>query len=270
MHNEQPQNKLNERTLSSETTKINDAGKKLFFREIPLEYLEIITGVKLVTSGAPYSEMLAQEIAGDEKRYKELLTTKIKDGVILDLGCGQEYQIFNMARRFGAKTYIGVDLNPYFIGEGEVSRDAVPVRLSLEEEEEIDLNEKKEEIKEEEEKTAAPEVVQLINEGNFNCVKIKGDMLNLISRLKDNSVDVIIISGIEGGAPSEINEKYFIALGQEIQRALTVKGICISYYSDLGNTENTKKLKKIARYRGKLYSSYYIDIYEKNEELVEF
>jgi len=111
-----------------------------------------------------------------------------------------------------------------------------------------------------------PKIVKLSDKEGLESLRIKSDMLNLIARLKDNSINTVIISGVEGRSDYTVNEKYLSALEQEIQRVLTDTGICISYYGDVHQFSNLNESLEI---RGKIYSTLNGQIYKKTAKPTE-
>ena len=240
--------------------KMEKLEKELLVREIPLKYSELITDVHLVIAKSPYSEFLRQEIDKDPSRYEQFLASKFKDGTVLDLACGQSYEMNRLAKRYNAKRYIGVDLDPIghaYEGSAEPENEMSDPDDNIEQKQ-LEENNLPSIVNE-------PKIVQLNDEGGLESLRIKSDMLNLIARLKDNSINTIIISGVEG-REEKINEKYLISLEQEIQRVLKDKGICISYYSDVHQFSNLNNSLEV---KGKIYPNFNGWIYEKDAEQPE-
>jgi len=250
--------------------KMEKLEKELLVREIPLKYSELITDVHLVIAKSPYSEFLRQEIDKDPSRYEQFLASKFKDGTVLDLACGQSYEMNQLAKRYNAKRYIGVDLNPV----GGAAEGSAPAEYEMSDpndtfEDLVDskfcIDQKQPQEENLPPKDNEPKIVKLSDKEGLESLRIKSDMLNLIARLKDNSINTIIISGVEG-REEKINEKYLISLEQEIQRVLKDKGICISYYSDVHQFSNLNNSLEV---KGKIYPNFNGWIYEKDAEQPE-
>jgi len=251
--------------------KMEKLEKELLVREIPLKYSELITDVHLVIAKSPYSELLRQEIDKDPSRYEQFLASKFKDGTVLDLACGQSYEMNQLAKRYNAKRYIGVDLNPV----GGAAEGSAPAEYEMSDpndtfEDLVDskfcIDQKQPQEENLPPKDNEPKIVKLSDKEGLESLRIKSDMLNLIARLKDNSINTVIISGVEGRSDYTVNEKYLSALEQEIQRVLTDTGICISYYGDVHQFSNLNESLEI---RGKIYSTLNGQIYKKTAKPTE-
>ncbi len=137
-----------------------------------------------------------------EHPFLDFLKLKLKDAPLFDLGGGRIYHsMLNPARYLGA-TYINVDLAKNY-------RDLDPHKAKILTHQADDL---------------FPEA--------YNTILIEADMLEVVTRLPDNSVN-FVINGIDRFViPHGL---YHARLQREVQRATRVGGIAFGYYSDILN-----------------------------------
>ena len=229
--------------ITSEQTrksKIEQLEKELFVREVPQEYFKLIDNICLVIAKSPYSDYLCEKLERDPNAYLPFLTEKIKDGTVLDLACGESWAVEDLVKELHSKMYIGVDLDP--ATSRPVYRGSVERKYEWSgPNDNIVINDGPRTL-EQKQNNETVEIVRLIDdEKNGNrSIRVKSDMLKFISRLKDNSINAVIISAVEGRGITEINDQYLDALEKEIQRVLKEKGICIVYESEIGGLELNK------------------------------
>ncbi len=113
------------------------------------------------------------------------------------LGCGRTPHVARLfARDNGARQYIGVDKKGHYdlfkIGE---RLPIVPLNFDT-----IISQYNKDKVSHEEKKSkyTKPEIVVLRDNNQMKSILINGDILDTIGRLDDDSVNVIIFSGIVG------------------------------------------------------------------------
>jgi len=260
---EQPREELPEQKseqkpeVVSETEKLE---KELFAREIPPEYKELIKKVNLITRQDAYSKNFIFKI-GSFKILQDILGEKIKDGTVLDLGCGRSFKMGKVSRNFGAKIYIGVDLFPTFDLDG--LRDLLTKEAELSED--LKVYAKKITSKQMEQGNLEITSDYFDKESGSRALRVAGDMLGATARLADNSISVVTIFGIQthsgGKEQMRNNSDYITALEKEILRVLKSGGIVINYESDIGFSDYPEiKIK----YKPEHSSEY--TIYEKMAE----
>jgi len=229
----------NHETDESEAVRLQ---QELDAKELPEEYKKLIEEVRLIKLQEPYADNLYERLKNDE--LKDLLEKKFTDETVVDLGCGDASRIAAISDRLGSKKYIGVDLDPFLMPPPVVgpinideSVDPETLRGSILKKSNSQFSKDViiEDIKpiEPGPRVDTPEVISTYEN---NVLLIKGDMLNAISRLKTNSIGVVIVSGIEVFDNFEASADYLKALAQEIKRILHDGGILINNFSDLSST----------------------------------
>ena len=145
------------------------------------------------------------------KKDLDVLRERMKDQIVVDLGSGTSRPGYILASLLGAKGYVGVDQfqkgDLSNLTEKEIrsalketfSRDSTPADAG--------------EVEQKIEKHIKPEAI--------SASVIKGDMLDFLRRLPDNSVSIFTF-GISGEII--IDGKYGKALGEEINRVLNSEG----------------------------------------------
>lgn len=227
VHNPKFQDELRETGEKTNEQRLEEIKSDLFDREMPAEYEELIKGVSFTENQEPYSEKLVRYLSMNEL---SIVASKIKNNIVLDLGCGQSSEMNFFSKKNQANLYIGVDLSP-FISSPETSTEASTITsLSLPEETKLRPESKK----------IRPEF-ELIGD----ALQIRGDMLRAVSRMKSESVGVIITSGIESDGRGQITGKYTDALINEVKRVLKDEGLFLNYYSDISLNKNTREMPKI-------------------------
>ncbi|NTU67111.1 MAG: class I SAM-dependent methyltransferase [Candidatus Moranbacteria bacterium] len=220
----------------------DDFGRRYFVRETPEEYENAIEHAGFVEIKTPYAEDLLFELDRETYEGRDLLSEKIKGEVVLDLGCGDASLNYEYAEKLGAKLFIGIDFSPAIFLPSAVS-EKEPLDLSL------DYNQEpavigggvSAEIAEKDHNESDPKPIC-----KKKSVLLSGDMLRVISLLPDESVSVIISSGIEGNLVSEnTNSEYLKFLASEIVRVLKKKGIFIRYMSDVCPGKDLKEVASI-------------------------
>lgn len=224
---------VNIETAKTDEERLEEIKRELFTREMPPEYRRLIDGVKLIGSQAEYSENLMAEIGYVSEQEIGLnhinetgrfFANEVKDGVVVDLGCGQSSFINYFVGDAEVRLYIGIDLSPAIFPRKALSGSAPPMR-----EHEIDFN-LNEDSDKETKKFIMPELPKIRLQDN--ALQITGDMLENISQMKSQSVKLVILSGIEV-ADGSTNDEYVNALKQEIKRVLTKDGLVVDYHSDI-------------------------------------
>ena len=155
----------------------------------------------------------------ERKKVFDFVSERLSEKMLVDLGAGRDRgRIQNMAQRLGAKIYIGVDkFFPYKERE-EINSD-----------QDLSYGEKQEDMQ---------------------VATIKGDMLDFLSRLPDNSV-CITMNGID--IDMVTSEAYINALVKEIIRVLHPSGIAFGTDSTaLRNIAQAIYLKEELEYMEKL------------------
>jgi SAM-dependent methyltransferase len=216
---------------------IAETSARLFVRELPPEYRELILGKShFIELGSPYSDHLSHH-AGREKGRTEWMKNKMAGETILDLGCGSSGNMEDLSvNEWGAKQYIGVDINrtynpksDEFIGKEEAERVRAGLLEFLKEE-----SKKIDKVTEPVDKPV-PTESRIVNI-HANAIYIRGDMLDCISKLEDGSVGAVSMSGIEilgSRFTGDNSPRYMKALKKEIVRVLKPGGVFISYESDI-------------------------------------
>lgn len=221
--------------------RIEDIKKDLFDREMPPEYQSLVDNVRFIENYASYSENLIGYL--EHSDVDSLIKSEIKGGIVLDLGCGQSSWVHYFSIRNGAKLYIGVDLMPATFAE-EMSEEESTIGDSLSLPGEDKESEERTSIVREEQE---PERVADKPEYRYeeNALEVREDMLRAISRMKSNSVKLIITSGIEVLSGKKGGE-YLTALITEAKRVLTDDGLLLNYESDVSyHKEDMADMDKI-------------------------
>lgn len=223
----QPSDDIEEEKTNEQ--KIDEIKNELFDRETPAEYQQLIEGVNFIRLHTEYSENLIDEFKDENSKDRlndvgRYIANEIKDGIVLDLGCGQSNKINGFSEENGASLYIGVDLVPYIFFEKSYPGSAPPIPPL---ESEIVINTEPSEVQKNESAFEQPKFYL-----EDNALQIKSDMLETISRMKSRSVKLIIMSGIEtkGG---DTTREYTSVLKKEIKRVLKEDGLLLNYHSDI-------------------------------------
>ncbi|HDQ16527.1 MAG TPA: hypothetical protein ENN31_00140 [Candidatus Vogelbacteria bacterium] len=216
---------------------IEEIKQQIFDRQTSKEYERLAEKVGLIKLKTSYAESLDESFSqdGELSDLGKIMQEAIKDGIVLDLGCGQDYHLSKFFMENGAKLYIGVDLEPdIFIPEARVvpnnHRDRSYMKRILSEAN----REKEAEVvatdDEEEDFISDKGPEYSLRE---NILQIKDDMLKAISRIKDKSINAVVISGIEiSFENTEETNKYLKALRTEIKRVLKEQGVVLINQSD--------------------------------------
>lgn len=219
----------------------------LFVREVPAEYQELIDEKnKFIEIGERYSDNLARRLKHD-KELMSLMQQRIEGESVLDLGSGSSASMRSMSiKDWKAKRYIGVDLHRVVIANDRLGT-IDPTNIDMEaigyEHDEEDYSHQPDtpSIFETELEPPVQTKSEIISTSEEE-VSIKGDMLDAISRLEDDSIGAVIISGIERTNIDETTLEYIRKLKQEIYRVLKTDGLFIVYESDFGADENFNEL----------------------------
>jgi SAM-dependent methyltransferase len=226
--------------------------ERIFDRETPEAYKELAKKVGIIELKEPYANNLLRtfyqgyhDYPGSDPSQElselgKLISEEAKDGTVLDLGCGKTQWMSFFFRKNQADLYIGVDLEPdVFVpaASTRVLRSHAFMALSNKRMDPIDsdltsgiLNKSAEEHAEE----ATIEIIDRQYRLQDNVFEIQDDMLCAISRMKDESVDMVIVSGIETSFKNpEETKEYLHALDVEIRRVLKKSGIVLNYESDV-------------------------------------
>jgi len=223
----------------TEKDQIAELSGQLFVRELPSEYKELINNVKLIELREPYSENLNYKLR--TKELQPLIQAKFTNEMVVDLGCGRGHWMMYLARDCGAAKYIGVDLRPDFmpqavtvthLSDKELEEEWDRILASRPKNDDMlaikhPSNENTEAADNESSGPTIPKIIE--DRGDYAAVK--SDMLNFISRLPDQSIGAVIVSGIEELPVSP--KEYMPALSREILRTLKPGGVIIKYSSDL-------------------------------------
>lgn len=225
---------------------------RIFDRETPEAYKELAKKVGIIELQEPYAENLHRifyegyhDYPGSDPSQElselgKLMSEAAKGKTILDLCCGKTQWMSSFFRRNQAELYIGVDLEPDVfvpVASTRVFRPHAFMALSNKRIDFIDsdltsgiLNKSAEEHTEE----ATIEIIERHYRLQENVFEIQDDMLCAISRMKDESVDAIVVSGIETSFKNpEETKEYLHALDVEIRRVLKKSGIVLNYESDV-------------------------------------
>jgi hypothetical protein len=242
----------------TEEKTIGELEDELFKRTVPPEYEKSIDEGKLIELRTPYAEGLYKELQKPENQ--EFLKKYFENSTVIDLGCGGTKYLMWLAEQLESKRYIGVDLDltpKYGASSGKKPQRPLGLQeITIDDDEEIyepteeDLRENN--ILKKESRFIKPEIVKSsVNEKTgFHSILIKSDILNLVSRLKANSIEVAIISGIESDL--DIPSEYLPTLRKEIRRILKKNGIAIAYHSDF-SAEGLEKIREIEGMGGRIY-----------------
>lgn len=237
----------------TESVKAEDIKKELFTQECPEKYRRLIKDARFIRLKEPYAESLRHKFFNRKKELSELgefVSKKINGKIVLDLGCGKTSHMSYFSKETGAKLHIGVDLSPdIFIPVVNVENFKQQEELWAEFEEMIRTrpSEPQEVAEIPEKRQAYKENIPIFpNDFQYseddNALQIRGDMLGAISQIRDNSIGVIIISGIETSSENRgATMEYIEALEKEIMRVLITGGIAVNYDSDF----NLDELKNV-------------------------
>ncbi|MEI6650280.1 MAG: hypothetical protein WCL23_02465 [Candidatus Moraniibacteriota bacterium] len=250
------QSAQSEDTETKKRKEIDQIKERIFDRETPEAYIELAKKVGIIELKAPYAENLLRtfyqgyhDYPGSDPSQElselgKLISEEAKDGTVLDLGCGKSRWMASFFGKNNAGLYIGVDLLPDVLAQEvfvtpESDSDEPPFYLSSRaassaNDDMLDgmVNESAEEEAYDEKATI--ELIELHYNLQDNTFEIQDDMLCAISRMKDESVDMVIVSGIEKSFKnSEETKEYFHALDVEIRRVLKKSGIVMDYESDV-------------------------------------
>lgn len=125
---------------------------------------------------------------------KRIIADRLKDTPLVDLGSGYDADGYLIAQHFGSSVYVGVDIYPH--GAKEKALD--PLAFDKERREDF-------------QRPGSPE-----------CMLVRSDMLDFVSRLPDNSVN-FMMNGLDCVRGGEYQEK----LAKEIIRALKPGGLLV-------------------------------------------
>jgi SAM-dependent methyltransferase len=226
--------------------------ERIFDRETPEAYKELAKKVGIIELSEPYANNLFREFYQGYHDYPrvdpsrelselgKLISEEAKGGTVLDLGCGKTQWMSSFFRKNRVDLYIGVDLMPDVlvpVASTRVLRSHAFMALSNKRIDPIDsdltsgiLNKSAEEHAEE----ATIEIIDRQYRLQDNVFEIQDDMLCAISKMKDESVDMVIVSGIETSFKNpEETKEYLHALDVEIRRVLKKSGIVLNYESDV-------------------------------------
>ena len=168
-------------------------------REVPAE------NQKLIAEREKDSVYLSQDFAQywreetlDEiyRKSRDFLRQHLEDGVLIDLG-GGSWGSAELARYLGAATYINVERN--LRSDEEIPPNPL---AAIKDEQTDDLQE----------------------------ILIKADMLDFVSRLRDNSAN-FMINGIDESAINDF--AYHLALAKELERATKPGGVVFGINSEI-------------------------------------
>ncbi len=203
---------------------------------------------------APYAENLLRKFYQGYRDYPgsdpsqelselgKLISKKAKDGTVLDLGCGKTRWMASFFQKNNVGLYIGVDLLPDVLAQElfvspEADSDELPFYLSsraVSSANDVISDGIVNESAEEHVEKSTIEIIELHYDLQENVFEIQDDMLCAISRMKDESVDAIVVSGIETSFKNpEETKEYLHALDVEIRRVLKKSGIVLNYESDV-------------------------------------
>lgn len=221
--------------------RIEDIKRDFFDREMPPEYQSLVDNTRFIENFARYSKNLIGYL--EHSDIDSLIKDEIKGGVVLDLGCGQSSWVHYFSIRNGAKLYIGVDLMPAtFIDKVYEGGSTIGDSLSLPGEDK-ESEERTSIVREEQESERVADKPEYRYEEN--ALEVREDMLRAISRMKSNSVKLIITSGIEVLSGKRAGE-YLTALITEAKRVLTDDGLLLNYESDVSyHKEDMADMTKI-------------------------
>ena len=230
--------------------------ERIFDRETPEAYKELAKKVGIIELSEPYANNLLRKFYQGYHDYPrvdpsrelselgKLISEEAKGGTVLDLGCGKTRWMASFFQKNNVGLYIGVDLLPDVLAQElfitpESDSDEPPYYLSSRaassaNDDMLDgmVNESAEE--EEYDEKATIELIELHYNLQENVFEIQDDMLCAISRMKDESVDMVIVSGIETSFKNpEETKEYLHALDVEIRRVLKKSGIVLDYESDV-------------------------------------
>ncbi len=208
---------------------VGDIKKRLLVRDMPEEYSKFIKPHMYIEMSDSYTEIITNyfwQRGGKSSETYTYMQEKFKDQTVLDLGCGYGEGL-QLTDEFKAREYIGVDVHPRrpdFITikglGGEDSENSS--RLT-------DDSSKR--------KTGAS-----FDSGIF----VEGDMLNVISRLADESVGVIIIAGIQRHNQGyRDHQAYEEAMKFEINRVLKDGGITVNNSAFIGSGFENESFKAV-------------------------
>lgn len=240
--NAEPQTESNEKTNEQ---RLEEIKAELFDREMPPEYQPLIEGAKFIEVDEPYSENLVSKL-DHSSSLRKLLAEEIKNNIVLDLGCGTAGWINNFSRKNGARLYIGVDLHPGIFSDkiqvqtksdAEIKAENKAIEKKLLESFAEDMQRGR--INDQYEERA--KIDKLAKEPTYRmqgqALEVREDMLRAISRMKSNSVKLIVTSGIEVFSGKRAGE-YITALINEAKRVLTDDGLLLNYESDVSYHES--------------------------------
>lgn len=246
--------------------------RRIFVRKLPHEYEELITkSDPIISIGSEFSSSIFDYYDPSRpSEAMEIIRKKMKDETVLDVGCGEmphSPRVF--ARKNGAFQYIGVDKKgPYDFQRLDKETPSLSSLEFILPDADVSYEAKQEEKVM---KNTDPEIVVARNDGQMEAILINGDILSVISRLNDNSINVIIFSGIECQASEfwsvarELNDKYWKAMKLELFRILKRGGIIIVYGAV--SPILTGELKRIARFGD--FHMEYEGVYEKQMNVLE-
>ena len=213
-------------TLPENSLTIESFSKKYLSKTIPEEYKEIITTSPFIERKDHYADNLYGQLLKDK-----FITEKIKNSVVLDLGCGDSSLLEYFSKTAKAKFYIGVDKNiNQNAGISIIDESHEKILSDLNDLYDDDDNENIE-ITNENEKT--------IKINSEKSILIKSDMLTAIAKFPNKSVSTIFLSGIEFLNSNNNAIKYHDALVNEIERIIKKDGIVIIYHSDVDLPKET-------------------------------
>ena len=250
---EEPRQPVNPDDAETKKRKeIDRIKERIFDRETPEAYKELAKKVGIIELSEPYANNLFREFYQGYHDYPrvdpsrelselgKLISEEAKGGTVLDLGCGKTRWMASFFQKNQAELYIGVDLEP------DVFVPPVTVVSRLPQSWAFLSNDYSEESEKELEELRACTVSEgvypvetLKGTGSRqrlldNVFEIQDDMLCAISRMKDESVDMVIVSGIETSFKNpEETKEYLHALDVEIRRVLKKSGIVLDYESDV-------------------------------------
>lgn len=221
----------------TEKERLEKIKNDLFSREVPEEYKELAAQVKLIELSAPYAENLHNLFYEGNKESEELselgkiISETAKGEIVLDLGCGKTHYLSSFFSKNGADLYIGVDLEPDIYGHvvkeilSEI-KDRSYMRSKSHFCSVVE-NDNEKELKDEK-KDQEP-----VYELQGNKLQVKDDMLKAASRIKSESVNLVIVGGIEMSAENiKETTEYLSFLELEIERILKSEGMLLVYQSD--------------------------------------
>lgn len=232
-------------SLSENPLTIENFKKEYLSRALPEEYKKIIKTSPFIEANDRYSENLYH--------YEKLLQDpffieKVKDSIVLDLGCGDSGLLESFTESANAKLYIGIDKN--------INQNA-GLRVINETSEQVlsafkrfggfnkshDLNNFEDDDNDENTEIIKKEETIKIN--SEKSILLKSDMLTAIAQFPNKSVSTIFLSGIEFLNSNNNAIKYHNALVNEIERIIKKDGIVIIYHSDVDLPKETfSKIKE--------------------------